>query len=135
MLCDEQEKLKTKYYTEAIRYMDIAKETLQKAERKGKLYEDENYVRTACRIAYNAVLKALDGHLYLKGVGKRKGRKSINYYFEKLAEQNKEMKPHLHAAYNVLYLDGYRDGIRDAGIIKRGFDIAYEIISKIKPLA
>ncbi|MCL6102727.1 MAG: DUF5618 family protein, partial [Bacteroidetes bacterium] len=64
----EQNKIKAEYYKEAIRYMDNAKETLKKAGKEDDLYQDSKYVKTASGIAYNAVLKALDGYFILKEV-------------------------------------------------------------------
>jgi hypothetical protein len=44
------------------------------------------------------------------------------------------MLRHVNNAYEVLHLSGYYDGNQDARIIKIGFDEAYEIIEKIKPM-
>ena len=60
----DQDKVKAEYYKEAIRYMDNAKETLLKAGKEDDIYKDEKYVKTACGIAFNGVLKALDGYLF-----------------------------------------------------------------------
>ena len=133
MLNEEKQKLRQKYYAEAIRYMDNAKETLQKAGKSGKLYQDEKYVKTACGTAYNGVLKALDGYFYIRDVKKRKGRKSIEYYRENTAVLDKKMLSYLNSAYEVLHLSGYYDGILSVPVIKSGFDVAYDIIAKIKP--
>ncbi len=43
-----------------------------------RFYVDEKYVKTAFGTAYNAVLKALDGYLLIKGIEKTKGRKDID---------------------------------------------------------
>jgi len=59
----EQENVKEKYYSEAMRYMDNAKECLQKAQKEGKYYNDQKYVKMACGTAYNGMLVALDGFL------------------------------------------------------------------------
>jgi len=130
---EEKQKLKQKYYVEAIRYMDNAKETLQKAGKEGKLYMDEKYVKTACGTAYNGVLKAMDGYFYVRGLEKRKGRKSIEYYRENASKLDKKLLSYLNSAYEVLHLSGYYDGILSVPVIKSGFDVAYDIISEIKP--
>ncbi|MDR0866292.1 MAG: DUF5618 family protein [Candidatus Symbiothrix sp.] len=131
---DEQQKIREKYYAEAIRYMDNAKETLKKAGKEGKWYQDEKYVKTACGTAYNGVLKALDGYFYIRGVEKKKGRKSIEYYREYAARLDKKVLSHLNAAYEVLHLSGYYDGILSVSVINSGFDVAYDMIEQIKPL-
>jgi len=131
----EQEKIRRKYYEEAIRYMDNAKETLKKAGKEDRFYIDEKYVKTACGTAYNAVLKALDGYLLIHGIEKSKGRKHIDFYKEAIAITDKKLLNYVNEAYNSLHLFGYYDGSKDSKIILEGFDLAYIIIEKIKPAA
>jgi len=135
MSSDEQQILLKKEYAEAIRYMNNAKEFLQKAKRDGSLYTDKKYVRVACGTAYNGILLALDAWFVLKGIPKpsKKQRKSIEYYMSNVAKIDKKMASFLHVAYNVLHLAGYYDGITGVKVIDGGFDAAYEIIEKIKP--
>jgi len=131
---DEQEQFKTKHYNEAIRYMENAKATLQKAKKEDGYYHDRKYVRTACGTAYSGVLVALDAYLVLKDVEMpRKKRRSIEFYTKNIAQLDKKMLNYLDTVYSVLHLDGYYDGTRDAVVVKRGFDNAYQIIDKIKP--
>ena len=52
----EQQELKERYYSEAIRYMDNAREYLKSAQKEGKIYTDTKYVKTACGTAYSGVL-------------------------------------------------------------------------------
>ena len=68
MSIKEQLEIKALYHTEAMRYMSNAKTTLIEAGKEGKFYKDDKYVKTACGIAYNGVLKALDGYFVLKGI-------------------------------------------------------------------
>jgi len=132
---DEQQIFLKKEYAEAVRYMDNAKETLQKAKKDGNYYTDKKYVCTACGTAYKGVLLALDAWFVLKGIPKpnKKQRKSIEYYMSNIAQIDKKLVASLHAAYNILHLDGYYDGITNVKIIAEGFEVAYEIIEKIKP--
>jgi len=132
---EEQNVFLSKEYAEAIRYMDNAKETLQKAGKNGQLYTDPKYVRTACGTAYNGVLIALDAWFVLKELPRlsQKQRKSIEYYYEGIAKIDKKMVSFLRIAYNVLHLNGYYDGVTGVKTIESGFDAAYEIIDKIKP--
>jgi len=132
---DEQQIFLKKEYAEAVRYMNNAKETLQKAKKDGNHYTDRKYVRTACGTAYNGVLLALDAWLVLKGIPKpsKKQRKSIEYYMSNVAQIDKKLAACLHSAYNVLHLDGYYDGVTNIKVIAGGFEDAYEIIEKIKP--
>ncbi|OFX43583.1 MAG: hypothetical protein A2046_01525 [Bacteroidetes bacterium GWA2_30_7] len=132
MSIEEKQKIKEHYYTEAIRYMNNAKETLKKAGKDGDFYEDRKYVRTATGTAYNGVLIALDGYLLIKGVERKKGRKSIEYYQKSLSEIDKKLLKYLNSAYDTLHLSGYYDGNLSVKVILSGFEVAYEIINKIK---
>jgi len=133
MSISEQIELKTKYYNEALRYMDNAKETLKLAGKEDRFYKDKKYVRTACGTAYHGVLIALDGYFALKDVPKIKGRKSIEYYQSNVSKFDKKLLDYLNGAYNDLHLSGYYDGNTDSKTILSGFELAYEIIEKIKP--
>ena len=131
----EQQDLKEKYYNEANRYMDNAKEYLQKAKKEGNYYHDTKYIKTACGVAYSGLLVALDGFLISKGIDKPKGksRKSIAYYQSNITKIDKKMLDYLNNAYNILHLSGYYDGIQSVSVLKEGFEEAYKIIEKIKP--
>jgi predicted HAD superfamily phosphohydrolase len=134
MSVEEQQELKQKSYAEAIRYMNNAKETLQKAKKEDDFYSDRKYVRTACGTAYNGVLHALDTYLMLKDVEMpKKRRRSIDFYTRNVSKIDGKLLNRLDSVYEILHLSGYYDGILDALVIKRGFDNAYEIINKIKP--
>jgi hypothetical protein len=135
MSIQEQEQVKTKYYNEAIRYMDNAKESLKKAKKRDNYYQDIKYVKTACGTAYNGVLLALDGFFLMKGIENPEGkdRKSIEYYHKNLSKLDKKLLNQLNSAYKILHLWGYYDGIEKATVVKDGFDDAYTIIDKIKP--
>ena len=136
MSAHEQQQLKEKYYGEAMRYMDNARECLQKAQKDGKYYRDVKYVKMACGTAYNGVLKALDGFFILKDIEIPKGKKrrSIEFYHNNLALLDKKMLNTLNNVYKVLHLWGYYDGIEKVSVIEDGFDEAYTLINKIKPL-
>jgi len=135
MSIEEQQALKQKSYAEAMRYMENAKETLQKAVKEDDFYRDKKYVRSACGTAYSGVLIALDTYLALKDIEMpKKKRRSIEFYTKNVAKIDKKMLNYLDVVYNILHLDGYYDGILHARIIKEGFDVAYQVIDKIKPL-
>jgi len=136
MSIQEQQKKREKYYNEAMRYMDNAKESLQNAKKEDNFYQDKKYVKTACGTAYNGVLVALDGYLQLKDIKpKGKERKSIEYYQENLGKVDRKLLNYLNSVYEILHLWGYYDGITNAKVIKEGFEDAYTIIEKIKPLS
>jgi len=137
MSIQEQEDTKVRFYGEAMRFMNNAKECLQKAKKEDRFYHDTKYVKMACGTAYSGVLVALDGYLTLKGIEKpkKKLRKSIEYYQENLAKLDKKLLNYVNSAYQILHLYGYYDGTNSADVVKTGFDLAYTIIEKIKPAA
>ena len=123
-------------YAEANRYMDNAKETLKKSDKANHgHYMDKKYVKSACGIAYLAVLVALDAWLRLKGIPEpsKRTRKTINYYLSTIAGLDNKLVSNLNTAYNVLHLEGYYRGETKIKIIEGGFEAAYDIIDQIKP--
>jgi hypothetical protein len=136
MTIQEQNVFLSAEYAEAVRYMDNAKETLQKAQKQDNgHYKDKKYVRTACGTAYNGVLVALDAWFVMKGVinSKKNNRKSIDFYKYNISQHDKKMAKHFDARYSTLHLSGYYDGCLDVKVIQAGFERANEIINKIKP--
>ena len=136
MSIQEQREVREKYYSEAVRYMDNAKECLKKAKKEGKFYHDPKYVSMACGTAYKGVLIALDGFLILKGIEKPKGkdRKSIEYYHNNIGKMDGKLLDYLNSAYKILHLFGYYDGIESVDVVKTGFKFAHTIIDKINPV-
>jgi len=135
MSIQEQEQTKKEYYSEAMRYMDNARECLQKAKKEDDTYLDKKYVKMACGTAYSGILVALDCFLILKGKDKPKGklRKSIEHYQSNITKIDKKLLNNLNNAYEILHLWGYYDGIGSVNVVKEGFDTAFKIIEKIKP--
>ncbi|GHV68693.1 hypothetical protein FACS1894199_16340 [Bacteroidia bacterium] len=133
---EEQEGIKQRAYAESMRYMNNAKETLQKANKEDNFYTDKKYVRTACGTAYNGVLLALDAYFELKGVTMppKKKHKSIEFYTIEAGKLDGKLSKELHSAYRILHIDGYYEGVQKADVIKSGFDSAYDIIARIKPI-
>ena len=119
-------------YKEALRYIDNARETLKLAGKDGKYYEDDKYVRTASGTAYLGLVKALDFYLNVKGVPKKRGRKSIEYYQHEVAKLDKKILNHLNTGYRILHIDGYYEGEKKIKVIDEGLDSAISIIEAIK---
>jgi len=135
MSIDEQTAIKTTYYNEAIRYMENAKFTLKQAGKDDRFYKDDKYVKTACGTAYNGVLKALEGYFILKEIPpQKKGtRKDRQYYEKAITKIDKKLLKYFETAYHVLHLEGYYEGETNVTVIQEGFNVAYDIIEKIKP--
>ncbi|GBU20307.1 hypothetical protein R80B4_00183 [Fibrobacteres bacterium R8-0-B4] len=136
MTPEERNDYQSKQYSEAIRYMDNAKDTLRKAgKRTDGHYKDEKYVGSACGIAYLGVLAALDAWLTLKGVTVPKRRKhaNINFYLTNVGKLDLKLLSHLNSVYNQLHCEGYYRRETNVKAIEGGFDAAYYIIGKLKP--
>jgi hypothetical protein len=135
MSITEQNEIKQKYYSEAIRYMDNAKETLKMAGKENMYYKDEKYVKTACGTAYNGVLKALDGYFLLKEIPRNKkgSRKDRQYYEKGIVNTDKKLLKYYETVYRLIHLEGYYEGETSVKVINTGFEFAYFIIKKIKP--
>jgi len=136
MTNDEQNLYMSKEYSEAMRYMGNAQETLKRAEKQDDgRYRDVKYVRSACGIAYLGVLVAIDAWLTLKGVDipKKRNHTNIDFYLSNVAKLDMKMLDRLNDAYHALHLDGYYRKVKNVKMIEGGFDTAYEIIEKIKP--
>jgi hypothetical protein len=137
MTIEEQNKVMAKEYSEAIRYMDNAKDILAKSKKDGNHYADPKYVRTACGTAYLGVLIALDAWLKIKDIAlpSKKKQKSIEFYQENVAKLDGKMVSRLNTAYRMLHLQGYYWGETNIKAISGGFEDAYQIIDKIKPFS
>jgi Domain of unknown function (DUF5618) len=136
MSIQEQNTIKIKYYTEAMRYLANAKDTLKSAKKEDDFFGDIKYVKTACGTAYNGVLLALDGYFLLKGIEKpKKGRKSIEYYTNNVAKLDGKLTKELKAAYDILHLSGYYDGTNSVKVVSTGFEVAHNIIKRIEPIS
>jgi hypothetical protein len=120
-------------YLEAMRYIENAEAALNLAGIEGKFYVDEKYVKTASGVAYSGLLKALDFLFDIKGVPKRRGRKTIEYYKAELSKMDKKLLSYLNNGYEVLHLYGYYEGGRKKSTIESGFDDAISIIEALKP--
>jgi len=123
-------------YSEASRYIDNAADILKtKAKKEGRYYNDAKYVRMACGTAYSAVLIAVDEFLKRKGMPiiKKKGRKHVEDYQNRLTNIDKKMLNEFNNAYGILHIEGYYEGITIYNTIKSGFESAAILINKIKP--
>jgi uncharacterized protein (UPF0332 family) len=136
MTVDEQNQIREKYYSEAVRYIDNARECLKNAKKEGNYYNDPKYVKMACGTAYSGVLVALDGFSILYGIhtsNSKKERKSIEYYQKNIGKIDRKMLNTLNGAYQILHLSGYYDGTNVVDVVQAGFAEANKIIEKIKP--
>ena len=135
MSTQEQKELKSKYYKEAIRYIDNATSLIKKAHKHGNYFDDVKYVRMASGTAYLGVLMAADGYLLSKGHDKKKLPKSIEMYRWHLSKLDAKLLRHLNVAYDIFHLAGYYSGNITNSIWKEGLEEAAFVIEKIRPAA
>jgi uncharacterized protein (UPF0332 family) len=124
-------------YREAARYIENATDILKtKGNKEGGYYQDTKYVKMACGTAYSGVFLAVDTYLDIKGASlekKRNSRLSVKDYAVKLSQLDRKLLQEFNAAYNILHLSGYYDGITKYDVIRSGIDSAINILNKIKP--
>ncbi|MEI8133605.1 MAG: DUF5618 family protein [bacterium] len=116
------------------RYMHNAKDLLKKAGKEDGHYKDAKYVRMACGTAYCGILLALDDYLESRNrkiIKKKYQRKNVNDYEAALSKLNKRLLHKFNAAYHVLHLDGYYEGIVERKVIDAGISVADEIVDGI----
>lgn len=112
--------------TEAMRYIDNAKDILrEKANKEDGLYQDKKYVKMAGHTAYLGVLVALDSLLGAK----KKGRKSVEWYKSELAKMDKKTTSLFDAVYETLHLSMGYDGNPSSKIAQVGLEEAERIIN------
>ncbi|MCL2282341.1 MAG: DUF5618 family protein [Fibromonadales bacterium] len=143
MTREEQEKVKSKGYALAMRYLNNAKDVLRNAGREGDddmAFKDTKYVSSASGIAYRGVLFAVRTWLESKDVkfpeadarGMNKGI-SIDFYRRHLTKHDKKLLRDLNLVYNDLHLSGYYDCTNSVSTINAGLKIAKDIIERVKP--
>jgi hypothetical protein len=113
---------------EARRYLNNAREILkEKARKEGDFYQDRKYVRLAGHAAYSGVLVALDVL-----IGKKKGRKSAEWYVENLRKIDRKALDRFNALYDVLHLSMAYDGVLLASVSREGLKAAEILIDWIE---
>ena len=123
---------------EPIRYLENAKEILNKSSIEGNVYTDEKYVRSACGVAYLGVLKAVEDHLVHKhGLSKKELPKKVEKYRKALQKyvsvHNGKLLREFDALYDELHLRGYYRGMQHhAGVVKEVFKSARQFVEKLK---
>ena len=118
-----------KHIIEAHRYLENAKEILrEKAQKEKGYYQDQKYVKMAGHTAYTGVLMALDGHFR----GERKRRKSVEWYKDALAKEDKKILTTFNSAYHTLHLLMGYDGEQNVKIVKASLEEAEKIINWVE---
>ncbi|PGH38091.1 MAG: hypothetical protein CRN43_17315 [Candidatus Nephrothrix sp. EaCA] len=123
-------------YKKALRRMNNAKEILSaKAGKEGKYYhyEDVKYVKKACRVAYKAVLIAINAYLEMKEktINGKPDLVNLNDYRRALSDDT-EIFNDYNNAWNTLYFAGY-NGVLNSYTIASGIESGDAIINAIRP--
>ncbi len=122
---------------EAIRYLNNAKELLSKSPIEGKVYTDVKYVKSACGVAYLAVLEAINEALLQKGYTKKGLPKKVEEYEKALKKHisihNGKLQREFTMLYHGLHIAGYyRGDIFSVDAVKDYLKAAKEFIAKVK---
>lgn len=121
---------------EAIRYLNNAKEVLQKSPVEDDRYADVKYVQMACGTAYLAILKAIDEYLLKRGLNKKELPRSVDAYRKALQKyvsvHNGKLMREFEDRYEELHIAGYyRGNLHSVGIVKEALKSAKAFIEKV----
>jgi hypothetical protein len=121
---------------EALRYLNNAKEILNKAPIENNIFTDVKYVQEACGTAYLAILKAIDEYLLRKGLSKKELPRSIDAYRKALqkylAVRDGKLLREFESLYEELHIAGYyRGNLHSVGVVKEALKSAKVFIEKI----
>ena len=114
-------------YSEAMRYVENAKECLKKAGKSGSYYSDPKYVKMAGNTLWNGVLVALAAKFPVKG------RPDIIKYRQEVGKVNKSKLKVLNAGYELCHLAMGYDGHLHAETIRIAVKTAEELIEWASP--
>jgi len=121
---------------EALRYLNNAKEILNKAPIENNIFTDVKYVQEACGTAYLAILKAIDDYLLRKGLSKKGLPRSIDSYRKALqkylAFRDGKLLREFESLYEELHIAGYyRGNLHSVGVVKEALRSVKAFIEKI----
>ncbi|HHT9137952.1 MAG TPA: DUF5618 family protein [Candidatus Wunengus sp. YC60] len=120
---------------EALRYLQNARDTLNKISIEDDYYVDIKPVREALGTAYLAILEAINEALLKKGLTTKELPQSVEEYRKVLRKHfvvhNGKLMREFEALYNTLHIAGhYRGLIQKASIVKDCLKAAKEFIRK-----
>jgi hypothetical protein len=123
--------------SEALRYLENAKDILSKSPIEDNRYTDAKYVKSACGIAYLGVLKAIDEYLLIKrGLSRKELPKKIEEYEKALQKHlsihNGKLTKEFSTLYDELHIAGYYRGLLyHVDMVKAAFKAAKTFIDKL----
>ena len=121
---------------EPARYLNNAKEILSKSSIGDEYYVDDQYVKSACGVAYLGVLKAIDELLLKRGVTKKELPKKVEEYRKALQKHastpNGKLVRQFEDIYDELHIAGYYRGIlHSVATVKAALKTAESFIKKM----
>lgn len=122
--------------SEALRYLQNARDILKGTPVENDIYTDKKPVREAFGTAYLAVLQALNEALIQKGVGKKQLPKSIDGYMaaikKHLSINNGKLVNEFDSLYDSLHIAGYYRGLlTHANTVREELKSAEAFIKKL----
>lgn len=122
---------------EPMRYIENAKEILEKSSVEGNIYVDIKYVRSACGVAYLGVLKAVEDYLLRKGLTKKELPKKIEECQKALQKYasiyDGKLFRMFDSLYDELHIAGYYRGLlRHVNTVKEALKNAERFIKKLE---
>ena len=123
--------------SEALRYLENAKEILKSASVEDHTYIDIKPVKEAFGTTYLAVLEAINEYLIKKGFTKKELPRSVEEYRKALqkhlAVHNGKLLREFEKLYDALHIAGYYRGlIYDTRAVKYYLKAAKEFIEKMR---
>jgi len=120
----------------AMRYLNNAKEILDTIPTEDCTYTDLKQVREAFRIAYLAVLEAINEYLIKNGFTKKELPKSVDEYRKALRKylmaHDGKLLREFEKLYDMLHIAGYYRGlIYDVDMVRDAMKAAKAFIEKI----
>ena len=124
---------------EPIRYIENAKEILNKSPIEDNYYTDIKYVKSAFGTAYLGVLKAIDEFLLSKGVDRGKLPKKVEEYEKSFKRYggvyNGKLMRQFQTIYHELHIAGYyRGDLQRISMVKDALANARIFIEKLAGL-
>jgi hypothetical protein len=115
---------------EALESLENTKNLLEeKAGKDGDFYTNGKYVSKSCKIAWSAVLVALNKKMKTEGIKiATKDKSNIDFYREYLTKKNVSILKYLNSAYNLLYLYGGNERELSLSNTQTGLKFAKKII-------
>jgi hypothetical protein len=122
------------YFYRAERFYQNARETLSTVPILYDRYQDDKPVREASQMAYLAVLQAIKGALFMRGVPTAqlpRREDALLQGLSKLKEKNGKLVSAFNTVYENLHIFAHYDGGCNVPMVKSGMSAARFVIEKL----